>query len=81
MVGCKGGCKGAWKGGRVRGTLSLSLSLSLSLTHMHVTGEFLAGSKGLFPFADTLGDTRDYRQLLDTHKADMQFRGKVVVSS
>ena len=49
-------------------------------THMHVTGEFSDVSKGPFPFAETLGDTRDYRQLLDMHKADMQFRGKVVVS-
>jgi hypothetical protein len=51
-----------------------------TVTHMHMTGEFPDVSKGPFPFAETLGDTRDYRQLLDMHKADMQFRGKVVVS-
>jgi hypothetical protein len=43
------------------------------------TGKFLdANSPFPFPFAESLGDTRNYSELRETHKADMQFRGKVV---
>ena len=41
-----------------------------------ITGEFLDAISS-FPFAESVGDTRNHRELRETHKLDMQFKGKV----
>ena len=55
-----------------------SLGDKRNLLFSCMTGEF-SDTNSPFPFAESLGDTRNFRELRATHKADMQYRGKVCV--